>query len=181
LYQLVVTKVTQGETMSASTNFTAPSGEIFVVVEYAIHNISNASLSERSLPHLVVVDPDGTDYEANSNASALYMMAQAPAGYGALDRGGVRRAADVFVVPSSAFDPDTWSLSVGDGGPSVNFRRVTANTPKWAQATIVAESAAPATAEPSRVAPPTPEPPAQVPADEANQGDNAADTPGSNP
>lgn len=180
-YQLVITKVTQGETMNSSTTFTAPAGSIFVVIEYAIHNISNAAISERSLPHIVVVDPDGTYYEANSNASALYAMAQASAGYAALERGGVRRAADVFIVPSSAFDPDTWSMSVGDGGPSVNFRRVTANTPKWAQAAIVPESAAPATAEASRLAPPTPESPAQSPIDQGSQEAYAANNPGTNP
>lgn len=96
------------------TASTASQGGEYVAVLWKYKNISNSPISAFDTLTLILLDPTGTEYDADVDASASY-AADTNADekvLSDLNPGITVTSADVYEVSKKMFDKNTWSLAI---------------------------------------------------------------------
>ena len=98
----------------------ANQGAIFVAVQYMYKNVSSKPVSSFSLPKIRLVDGNGTEYEADIDASSSYatVLHLDEKILSDLNPGISSRGAEVFEVSKELFNPSTWRIKVKADGES---------------------------------------------------------------
>jgi hypothetical protein len=115
---IVVTNVGRGPSVGAEwgREGRAAEGGVLVGVKYSITNSSAAPVKAWDVPPLQLVDAAGVVYSSDAGKTALYttdhhvdrkLLSD-------LNPGITVHDAAVFEVSAKAFDPQTWSLQLGD-------------------------------------------------------------------
>ena len=109
---------TRSEVGDSFLNSTAAEGGVYLAVTWGYKNISNKPVDAGATPEIHLVAPDGTEYDPDFGASAIYATQAGDTAKVLSDLNpGIRvREATVFEVSKQMFDPATWKLRVDANG-----------------------------------------------------------------
>jgi hypothetical protein len=95
----------------------ASEGGVLVVVHTAIKNTGSKPLAAYRVPQIKLIDPAGTEYKFDVAKSASYSMERGDLNakvWSDLNPGITVRDAKVFEVSAEQFNPDTWTVGIGN-------------------------------------------------------------------
>jgi len=127
-YDFAVDKVTRAKSVGITyVEQTAAEGGVFIVAHYRFKNTSQAPLAAASTPDLKLIDGRGTVYSADDGATGMYLMTHKMTQklMSDINPGITVEGARVFEVSATDFNPATWSLQSGEGGPRIGLAKMT--------------------------------------------------------
>ncbi len=119
---VIVTRVLTRDKVGANTY--AAEGGVLVVVDYKIKNISDKPLKSYDMPTLKLVDPNGTEYEADQGKSGAYSteVDSDRKLFSDLNPDIAVKDSTVFEVSKTRYDPATWHLESSDGDAKIGLQ-----------------------------------------------------------